>query len=425
MKNKNDLFIFGLAIFAMFFGAGNLIFPPQIGVVTGKEWLIATSGFFLTGICLPVAGLVAFSRAANVDKFADRVSPKFNTAYFTLLITAIGPMLGIPRTAATAFEMGIEPNITGLNPLMVSFIYFIVVYFLVINPSKLINNIGKYLTPIILSILALVIIKGSLMKFGVPGDKTITQDSFSYGFFGGYQTMDAITSVILGSIIVKSLKSSGYKKQSDQRSMIIKAGTISGIGMALVYGGLLYLGAMANGNGLHLNSAELVMYFASTTFGTLGIIAFGLCITIACLTTSVALTAIASDFFSEKLPFSYKTVTIAICLISTLLAANGIGFIINIAVPILTILYPATITLIVLNIAKVDDHKIFKGGTYTALAFSIIEVISKTGISKTVHHLFSIMPLSKEGFAWLLPTLLVTISIGIINSRSKVAVEIQ
>ena len=143
MRNKNDVFIFGLAIFAMFFGAGNLIFPPEIGVTTGGEWIVAAAGFFLTGICLPVCGLVAFSRATDINKFADKVSDKFNTGYFTLLILAIGPMLGIPRTAATAYEMGIAPNLGDLNPLVVSSVYFTIVYLLVMNPSKLMNNKGK------------------------------------------------------------------------------------------------------------------------------------------------------------------------------------------------------------------------------------------------------------------------------------------
>jgi len=423
MRNKNDVFIFGLAIFAMFFGAGNLIFPPEIGVTTGGEWIVAAAGFSLTGICLPVCGLVAFSRATDINKFADKVSDKFNTGYFTLLILAIGPMLGIPRTAATAYEMGIAPNLGGLNPLVVSSVYFTIVYLLVMNPSKLMNNIGKYLTPIILSILSLVIVKGAVMGFGVPGEKVIDQNAFSYGFFGGYQTMDAITSVILGAIIVKGLKGNGYVREAEQRSMIIKAGIISGIGMALIYGGLLYLGAMANGNGLELSRAGLVMYFAEVTLGSFGIVALGLCITVACLTTSIALVAIVSDFFSEKTNLSYRGISIATCVISAVLAATGLGFIIDIAVPILTILYPATIILIALNVARVEDHRIFKGSIYTGLTFSFLEVIAKSGISEGTEHVFNMMPFSSEGFAWLIPTLIVSILVGAVKDRVKIAAE--
>ncbi len=423
MRRKNDVFVFGLAIFAMFFGAGNLIFPPEIGVTTGREWLIAAGGFFLTGICLPVGGLVAFSRATDVNKFAHRVSDKFNTAYFTLLILAIGPMLGIPRTAATAYEMGIAPNLGDLNPLLVSSIYFLVVYFLVMNPSKLMNNIGRYLTPIILSILAVVMVKGALMGFGVPGDKVIDQNSFSYGFFWGYQTMDAITSVILGAIIVKGLKANGYVRESEQRSMIIRSGIISGIGMALVYGGLLYLGAMANGNNLGVSRADLVMYFAEVTLGSFGIRALGLCITVACLTTSVALVAIVSDFFSERTNLSYRGIAIAVCTVSAVLAATGLGFIIDIAVPILTILYPATIILIALNIAKVEDHRIFKGSVYTGLAFSVLEVVARSGISEGIEQLFNMLSFSSEGFAWLIPTLAVSGLVAVLRNRVNIAAE--
>jgi len=420
MKNKNDVLVFGLAIFAMFFGAGNLIFPPEIGLTTGKEWLSASAGFFLTGICLPVCGLLAFSRVTDINKFGNKVSNKFNTGYFTLLILSIGPMLGIPRTAATAYEMGIAPNFGNINPLLVSSIYFIVVYILVINPSKLINNIGKYLTPIILTILMAIILKGVFMEFGVPGNKIIHQNSFSYGFFGGYQTMDAITSVILGAIIIKALKSNGYIRETEQRTMIVKSGLLAGLGMAVIYGGLLYLGAMANGNGLSLSRSELIMYFAKTTLGSLGIAALGMCVTAACLTTSIALVAIVADFFSERTKLSYKAIATLTCAISAVLAATGLGFIIDIAVPILTILYPITIILIALNIFKIENDNIFKASVYTGLLFSILEVISKSEISDNITGTFNTLPFSSEGFAWLLPTLFIAMFARTLKNRPKI-----
>jgi len=409
MKKKNDVFVFGLAIFAMFFGAGNLIFPPEIGLMAGREWLTASMGFFITGICLPVCGILAFSRVADVNKFANKVSDGFNTGYFTLLILAIGPMLGIPRTGATAYEMGIVPNFGKVNPLLVSAIYFTVVYILVINPSRLINNIGKFLTPVILSILGFIIVKGSIIGLGTPSDKLITQSTFSYGFLGGYQTMDAITSVILGTIIVTGLRGNGYTEEKEQRSMVIKSGLIAGLGMALVYGGLLYLGAMASGSGLTMDRAALVMYFATATLGGLGTIALGTCVTVACLTTSIALAAIVSDFFSEKTRFSYKGIALITCVFSAILSATGVGFIVDIAVPILTLLYPVTIILIALNVFKCNNSNIFKSSIYTGLSFSLLEVVSKSGILPGAESIFNLVPFSSEGFAWLIPTITVSL----------------
>lgn len=421
MKNKNDVFIFGLAIFAMFFGAGNLIFPAGIGLVTGREWLMSSAGFFLTGICLPVGGLMAFSRAGSIHNFADKVSERFNTLYFSLMILALGPMLAIPRTAATAYEMGIAPNFGDINPLLASVCYFIVVYILVIKPSQLLNNIGKYMTPIILTILALIIGKGILSGFGVPGKSITPQNSFSYGFFGGYQTMDAIASVIFGTVIAESLRGNGYTDEREQSSMIVKSGIIAGIGMAVVYGGLLYLGAMANGNGLNLGKAELVMYFAETSLGSVGVMALGMCVTVACLTTSIALVATVSNFFAEKTRFSYRTITIATCAISSVLGATGIGFMVDIAVPVLTILYPVTIILIVLNIFKVENAKIYRTGVATGLLFSVLEVIADFNISSLVTAHFNTLPLASEGFAWLIPTLLASLAAGLVK-REKLAV---
>ena len=423
MKKNKDVFIFGLAIFAMFFGAGNLIFPAGIGAVTGREWLMSSAGFFLTGICLPVGGLMAFSKAGSINNFANKVSENFNTLYFSLMILALGPMLAIPRTAATAYEMGIAPNFGDINPLMASLGYFIVVYILVIKPSQLLNNIGKYLTPIILIILSLVILRGIFSGFGVPGEATITQNSFSYGFFGGYQTMDAIASVIFGTVIAESLRGNGYTDEREQSSMIVRAGIIAGIGMALVYGGLLYLGAMANGNNLALGKADLVIYFAQTSLGSVGVMALGACVTVACLTTSIALVATVANFFAEKTKFSYKTITIATCLISSVLGATGIGFMVDIAVPILTILYPVTIILIVLNIFKVENTRVFRAGVAVGLFFSIFEVIADLNISPVLTAEFNILPLASEGFAWLIPTLTASIVAGLIKKKKVTAVE--
>lgn len=408
MKNK-DVFIFGLAIFAMFFGAGNLIFPPEIGMVSGKEWLKATIGFFATGICLPVCGLLAFSQVGDIDNFAVKVSNKFNTVYFMLLIIAIGPMLGIPRTGATVYEMGIVPNFGNINSLVVSSIYFSIVLMLVIKPTKLINTIGKYLTPIILGILAIIIIKGILFKIGTPGEKMIEQGAFSYGFLGGYQTMDAISSVLLGIIVIKGLKESGYTDIKVQKSMIVKSGLIAGLGMALVYGGLLYLGSMVNGSGLTLNRTGLTMYLAVATLGKFGKVALGVCVTVACLTTSIALVAITSDFFSNRLKISYKITAVVICILSAILAATGVGFIVKIAIPILTLLYPVTIVLITLNIFKVKEKLIFKASVYTTLFFSIFELINKYNIFPEIGDFFDFIPLGSFGFGWLMPSIMITI----------------
>lgn len=422
MKKRNDLIIFGLAMFAMFFGAGNLIFPPEIGITAGKEWIVAMVGFFLTGICLPVCGLIAFSKAGSIDKFADKVSPRFNTIYFGSLIFALCPMLAIPRTAATAYEMGISPNISGLNPIIISIIYFAIVYIIVIRPSKLIDIIGKFLTPIILSILGFIIIKGSIIGLGVPGEKLVEQNSFSHGFLGGYQTMDAITSVVLGSIIVKALKEHGYNKEKDRRFMIVRSGLMSGIGMALVYGGLLYLGSRVNGRGLDISRSELVVLFARETMGQFGIIALGICVTLACITTAAALTAINAEFFSKKTKLSYKTVTLLTCVFATILGSTGVGFIIDLAVPILTILYPVVIILIALNVMNVESKKVFRASSYTGLSFGILEVIAKSGLSEGLFNLFNLLPLATAGFAWLFPTLIATSIALVIKEKKEVYV---
>ncbi len=326
-------------------------------------------------------------------------------------------MLGIPRTGATVYEMGIVPNFGNINSLLVSSIYFSIVLMLVIKPTKLINTIGKYLTPIILVILAIIIVKGILFKIGTPGEKMIEQSAFSYGFLGGYQTMDAISSVLLGIIVIKGLKESGYTDVKVQKSMIVKSGLIAGLGMALVYGGLLYLGSMVNGSGMTLNRTGLTMYLAVATLGKFGKIALGVCVTVACLTTSIALVAITSDFFSNRLKISYKITAIVICVLSAILAATGVGFIVEIAIPILTLLYPVTIVLISLNIFRVQENLVFKIGAYTTLFCSVFELINKYDILPAIGDYFELIPLSSFGFGWVIPAILAVMS-------TKLAIDI-
>lgn len=159
MEKASDIIWVGLALFAMFFGAGNLIFPPYMGFVAGSGWAIALIGFLITGIEMPLMGIMASARAGGtVEHLAGRVGPLFDRVLSIVIILAIGPLLAIPRTAATTFEMGVRPNIPGASAAISCIIYFVITLFFTLNRKKVVDKIGKILTPFLLFTLALIIL---------------------------------------------------------------------------------------------------------------------------------------------------------------------------------------------------------------------------------------------------------------------------
>ena len=405
MNRKKEVLILGFALFAMFFGAGNLIFPPSLGIEMGKDWFLAGIGFLLTGVGLPLLGVLAFTKVGRLEDFSVKISSRFNTLYCTALVLVIGPLFAIPRTGATTFEMGVLPSFTNVDPKLLSIItavlFFGITLVLVIKESKITDIIGKFLTPIILIILAAIAVLGITGNLGTAVDKNITS-VFSKGFVSGYQTMDALASVIFGVVIVKGLEGKGITDEKEQRYFLSGSGLIAAIGLGLIYFSLMYLGAKVSGVDIS-SPTRAALYLAEITLGSVGKIAFGVCVATACLTTSVGLVAISSDWFSRLTPISYKAWAIIICVFSGVVAIEGVDFIVKLSVPVLCILYPVTIILILLNIFGINHVLVYRLATYTTLVAITLEVGASTfGITSISEMLLNI-PLAKDGFVWVLP----------------------
>ncbi|WP_297487905.1 branched-chain amino acid transport system II carrier protein [uncultured Cetobacterium sp.] len=413
MNKKKEIIILGFALFSMFFGAGNLLFPPSVGVAVGQSWLPASLGFFLTGIGLPLLGILAFTKVGNLDEFANKVSPKFNSIYSTVLILVIGPLFAIPRTGSTTFEMGILPLFPNVDhfilALITSVLFFALTLFLVLNESSITDILGKFLTPIILVILSLITILGFTKTLGTPVPTTISGSQFSYGFISGYQTMDALASVLFGVIIIRGLEGKGITDVKEQKSYLSNAGFIAAFGLGFIYLSLIYLGAQISSI-KGLSTAQTTLTLAQMTLGNVGKIAFGICVAAACLTTSVGLVALASDWFSKITKISYKTFAILICLFSTILSVAGLDYIISLSVPVLVILYPITIVLILLNIFNIQNHYTFKFVVLITFSISILELFKVN---------LSFIPFANDGFAWFLPAIITFILTSFISNLNK------
>lgn len=401
-KNSKDVLIIGFALFAMFFGAGNLIFPPFLGNAVGNHYIIASIGFICTGVGLPLLAIISVSKGdGTFESMASRISPLFATLFTTLLFIAIGPMLAIPRTAATTYELAIQPNIPGISPLVWMIIYFAINLIFVLKKSSIIDTIGTYLTPILLILLAVIIIKGVMFPIGEILS-TDAADVFATSFTEGYQTMDALGGLLFATMISSSILSKGYTKK-EIIPMTFKAGLVATIGLTFVYGGLMYLGAQTTGSFTgELTKSNLLLFISNSVLGNVGSIIIGLAMALACLSTSIGLLSAGSSFF-EKLTkgrLSYNVNAIVISLISIGIGSLGVDKIVVISAPILSLLYPVAITLIFTTLFDkyITNDKAVRLSVYTSLVFGILEVIPSINLS--------FIPLGNAGFAWLVPTVL-------------------
>ncbi|MCT4660391.1 MAG: branched-chain amino acid transport system II carrier protein [Tissierellales bacterium] len=428
-KERKDFIVVGAALFAMFFGAGNLIFPPALGLASGNHWFSCFLGFFLTGIVLPVMGVLTVSKiGGSIDVMGNKVGYHFSKVMTLLVVLAIGPLLAIPRTGATVFEIGVQPTFPNVSPILVSIIYFGITLAFVMKPSGIVDKIGKILTPILLVVISTIIIKGIFFPIGTP-ISTDMAVPFASGFTEGYQTMDALGAVLLGSIVLLALKDKGYKDHKTQLKMATKAGLLAGAGLAFVYGGLLYLGATGSGTfEAGLDKTSLIMAIATSILGSAGQGALSVVVSAACLTTSIGLTAVCGEAFVKLFnnKISYKATVIGTTLFSATMSVIGVEAIVGLAVPILTIVYPLVIILIGMNFFgdKIKNNAFYIGAVAGALPISLIDAFKDMGIFKAIgieeaYNLTQHLPFAAHGFAWVVPAIVCSVALGLVWNKNK------
>lgn len=399
-KNTKDILIVGFALFAMFFGAGNLIFPPFLGNAVGSQYIIASIGFICTGVGLPLLAIIAVTKGdGTFESMASKISPKFAIAFTTLLFVAIGPMLAIPRTAATTYELAVQPNLPGISPLVWMIIYFAINLIFVLRKSSIIDSIGTYLTPLLIIILSVIIIKGIVFPIGEILN-TGTTGVIATSLTEGYQTMDALGGLLFATMISGSILAKGYSKE-EVIPMTLKSGFIASLGLAFVYGGLMYLGAQTTSTFTgELTKSNILLFISRSVLGNVGSIVIGLAMALACLSTSIGLLSAGASFFEKlsKGKLTYKFNAIVICLISIVIGSLGVDKIVVISGPILNLLYPVAITLIFTTLFNeyITNIKAVRLGVYTSLVFGILSIIPNLDLS--------FIPLGSVGFAWVLPT---------------------
>ena len=429
LTRKNTILI-GVTLFSMFFGAGNLIFPPFLGNQAGQNIWSAMAGFAVTAIGFPILGVAAVAKSGGLDVLAKRVHPVFASVFTLLIYLSIGPGLAIPRTASTSFEMAVLPFISkGISgekiQLIYSAVFFLAAFFIAQKPEKLSDRLGKILTPCLLTLIAVIFLRALSYGgsgYGIPA-AAYESGAFVKGFLEGYQTMDTIAALNFGIVIALGIHAKGVTEEKQVVKSTMKAGAIAGLLLLVIYSALGHIGAMVSSTYQQgENGAQVLTYVVKAMFGNAGMILLGLIFLIACLNTCVGLLCSCSEYFRKIFPkFTYTVWSGIFAVLSFLVSNLGLNKILKVSVPILHAIYPMAIVLIVLAFLHSFIKKwryVYPAAIFMTGFVSILYVLETVGmkihiITVVLHRL----PLYEEGLVWITPAIF-GIVVGIFGSMA-------
>lgn len=421
MANRNHFFFTGLMLLSFFFGAGNLIFPPFLGLEAGTNFWPATIGFVVTAIALPLLTLVAVAQAETPQTdgmvaMGNRVHPWFGIGFAVAIYLSIGAMYGIPRAANVGYEMGfksISGLSGGLNLAVYVAIFFTICYIAARHSGHLVDWVGKILTPILIATIALLCwlaFRDFSLATDMPSEK-YAQHPLSAGIVEGYFTMDALAALAFGSVIIRAIGKgvNGDGSRSLVRQVML-AGIVAGIGLGAVYLSLAWIGAAYKQTEPFANGAELLMAAAVDLIGSAGSILFGTIVILACLTTCIGLINACSHFAHELYPrIAYRRYVLLFTLAGALFSNLGLQELLGIAVPMLVFLYPVAIMLVLLNLCHriIGAHDwAYKLGIGLTLIFALADMLIHLQIDLPWwQSLVSHLPFANMGLSWLIPCL--------------------
>ena len=399
-----QLFVSGFALFAMFFGAGNLIFPPYLGKEGGQAWVLGFLCFFLVEVLSCVGIYAMIHGGGSVSAMAKSVGTRPGVVLNTAAILCTGVFIAPPRTAATTYEMAVRPLMDGIGLLPFSILFFVVVFLLTIRPSRVVEIIGKCLTPVLIVGILILIAAGIVQPIGEIGpaaSPNIAQE----GLLAGYQAMDILSVAGFAIIIQDSMVQSGLKTWREQRPQVIGSTGVAALLLAVVYGGLTYLGATTStAFGDNLDQAGLIVAITQALLGQAGVVILAVVVTLACLTTAIGLFGATASYFERmsRGRLSYRNGIILLSVISCAICNLGLSTIILAASPVLSVICPPFMTTVVL---LAFQRWISRPGLYKGAALGS----TLAALVLTLHQYLSLFPLAEQipfyhyGFGWLLP----------------------
>lgn len=419
-----DSIVVGAALFSMFFGAGNMIFPPYLGLQSGAQWLSGFAGYYIADIGLALVGMFALIRARGHEPVMAPLGSKLSIIVMSLIVLCLGPFIAIPRTAATTYELSILPLTDVIAGPIFYVLFFGLVLLLCLNQSAVVDIVGKVLTPVLFVGLLVLIALGIINPLGPTDTAPVVDSVFANGIQAGYQTMDVLATTIFGALILNSVASKGHNDAASQTKVSLGASIVAGVGLFIVYCGLTFLGATVSTiYDTSVDRTQLLIYLIQDLMpGKVGVIFFAIVVCMACLTTAIALTSSAANYFNtiSRGRINYKALVTAVCVFSAAISCVGTETIISLASPVLSILYPPVMVLIGLSFF---GHKIslwsVRLGTLVAAICGVCEVLISFGM---MGNFLVALPLGTLGFGWLLPTIIGTIVGNFIKDKKTVQV---
>lgn len=410
-----DILALGFMTFALFVGAGNIIFPPIVGLQAGPHVWMAALGFLVTAVGLPVVTVIALAKVGGaMDALSSPIGKVAGSILAAVCYLSVGPLFATPRTATVSFEVGLAP-LTGESPLalfLYSLVYFVLVFWISLYPGRLLDTVGRFLAPLKIIALAILGIAAFMLPAGDVGvaEPAYVAAPFSQGFINGYLTMDTLGALVFGIVIVNAIRSRGVDSPRLITRYAIIAGLIAGVGLALVYISLFRLGsdshAVAAGA---TNGAAVLHAYVQHTFGTLGSSFLAVLISLACLVTAVGLTCACAEYFSRVLPLSYKTLVLLLAAFSLLVSNLGLTKLIQFSIPVLTAIYPPCIALVALSFCKDFWHeqgRIVAPVMLVAFLIGAVDAVKGSALGVHLPDALAHLPLSEQGLAWLIPSLI-------------------
>ena len=436
IKSTNPLF-YGFMLLSFFFGAGNLIFPPMLGMNAGSNFTPAVLGFITTAIALPMLTLIAIAKSGGgLLSLGRRVHPIFAYIFAILIYLSIGAMYGIPRAANVGYEMGFRHFVNlpeGLSLTLYVVVFFSICYFLASRSGRLVDVIGKFLTPILLTTIALLC---GLAFMNLTPSSHVAVEQFrdnplSAGIIEGYFTLDALAGLAFGTVLANAIiseRGEGHNKAANDAHVVkvmIQSSVIAGLFLGLIYFGLAWIGiGMYRPEGYE-NGAVLLSVAATQLMGNAGNVAFGMIVILACLTTCVGLINACSSFANQIFPkISYSRYVLIFTVMGAVFSNLGLDKILATAVPIMVFLYPISIALVLLSlmhplIAHRPMTYILGVGTATLFAFNDM-LASLVSSPLPWQNLIDTLPLAKLGLGWIVPTIVMAL-IGFLIKRTDKA----
>ena len=407
-----DVLALGFMTFALFLGAGNVIFPPGAGLAAGENIWPTAFGFLITAVGLPLLTLIALARVGGgLAQLTGPLGGVAGVLLSVLVYLAIGPLFATPRTAVVSYQIGVVPFVQdGWQALLgYSIVYFSVVIFLALKPGQLVDRIGKYITPVLLLGLLMLGVAALLFPAGqmhAPSEQYRSAPLIQ-GFLQGYLTMDTLGALVFGIVITTAIRDRQVSETRLITRYTVLAAVIAAAGLSMVYLALFYLGATSGALvGEGVNGGQILASYVQHCFGVAGSALLALVIILACLTTAVGLLTACGEYFSRLLPLSYRAVVWVFGLFSMAVANQGLDSLISVSIPVLVGLYPLAIALVCMSLlcaGMARPQNLMRPVMLVTLVFGVIDGLKAAGLISSAGAWIDALPLSDQSLGWLLP----------------------